>query len=111
MTHNSALHVAEMAGVLEGRGWDVTVGEEVRGRLENALGVWSLVIDPAGRLRFTCTRLASQPQSRRLQRANRRYRLLLELHSVLTVTTLLDSVDDLPAVLHQLAQFAVGGDL
>lgn len=111
MKHSTALNATAIAEALERRGWDVTVAGEVRARLEDALGVWSLAIDPSGRLRFTCTRLVSQPQSRRFQRANRRYRLLLEAHSVLTVTTKLVSVDDVPAVLDQLAQFAMGGDL
>lgn len=111
MKPDSALHLTELAEALESRGWDVTVGDELRGRLEDALGVWSIAIDRAGRLRFSSTRPTSAPQSRRLQRTHRRYRLLLEAHSVLTVATQLTSADELPAILDQLSRFAKGSDL
>ena len=95
---------------LRARGWDVTAYDEVIGRREDVLGVWTIAIDHGGRLRFTATRLANVPQGRRLQRDYRRYRLLREEHLTLTVTTKLKAVEDLPAVLDQLAAFATGRD-
>jgi hypothetical protein len=95
---------------LRSRGWDVTAYEEVRARREGVLGVWTLAIDHAGRLRFTATRSAKAPQGRRVQRDYRRYRLLREDQTTLTVATKLESAEDLPQVLDQLAVFATGSD-
>jgi hypothetical protein len=101
---------APLVDILQARGWDVTAYDEILGRREDVLGVWTIGIDHGGRVRFTATRPTSMPQGRRLQRNYRRYRLLLEAHSILTVTTKLRAAEELPAVLNQLAAFAMGRD-
>ena len=104
------LEYAPLVDILRARGWEVTAYDEVVGRREDVPGVWTVAIDHGGRLRFTATRPAQVPQGRRLQRDYRRYRLLREEHSTLTVTTKLETAEDLPAVLDQLAAFATGRD-
>ena len=91
---------------LRGHGWDVAAYDEILGRRDATLGVWTIAIDHGGRIRFTATRPLTLPGGRRLQRDCRRYRLLVEEYTTLTVTTRLETVDDLPLVLDQLAAFA-----
>lgn len=110
MADEVQLDLSPLVDVLESHGWSVSAGEPLLGRRSNPLGAWSISIGPDGRVRFTTTRLTGRPQRRRLQRRYRRYRLLLETHSVLTVTTKIASPEDLPPVLHQLGAFANGHD-
>jgi len=107
---NNYLEYAPLVDVLRSRGWDVTAYEEVVGRREDVPGVWTIAIDHGGRVRFTATRLANTPRGRRVQRHRRCYRLLREEHITLTVTTKLETPDELPSVLDQLAAFATGSD-
>jgi len=108
MEANIHLEYAPLVATLRGRGWEVTAYDEVVGRREDVPGVWTIAIDHGGRLRFTATRPAQVPEGRRLQRDQRRYRLLREAHVTLTVTTKLETAEDLPAVLDQLAAFVAG---
>ncbi len=110
MKANIHLEYAPLVDILQARGWDVTAYDEILGRREDVLGVWTIGIDHGGRVRFTATRPSSMSQGRRLQRNYRRYRLLLEGHSILTVTTKLQAAEELPAVLDQFAAFAMGSD-
>lgn len=110
MEANTHLEYAPLVATLRSRGWEVTAYDEVVGRREDASGVWTIAIDHGGRLRFTATRPGKTPEGRRLQRDQRRYRLLREEHLTLTVTTKLETAADLPAVLDQLAAFATGRD-
>lgn len=97
--------------ILRERGWEVTAYDEVLARRDGMPGVWTVAIDHGGRLRFTSVRPASVPQGHRVQRSYRRYRLLHEEQSTLTVTTKLAAADDLAPVLDQLAAFVAGRDL
>jgi len=110
MTAPVHLEYGPLVAVLEARGWDISVTDEVVGRKEDVWGVWSIGIDHAGRVRFVSTRPTSTAQGRRLQRDKIRYRLLLEAHSTLTVTTKITSQEMLEQVLDQLALFATVGD-
>jgi hypothetical protein len=104
------LEYGPLVETLRSQGWDVTAYDEIDGRRERSPGVWTIAIDHGGRVRFTATRPARPPRGRRVQRDRRRYRLLREEHSTLTVTTRLETADDLPAVLDQLAAFARGSE-
>ena len=100
------LEYGPLVELLRRRGWDVPAHEEILGRRDDRLGVWTIAIDHGGRVRFSAMRPLALPGGRRLQRDCRRYRLLIEEHATLTVTARLETVDDLPPVLDQLAAFA-----
>ena len=110
MTAPVHLEDGPLVATLLTRGWAVTAHDEVVGRKEDALGVWSSGIDHAGRVRFVSTKLSSPAQGRRLQRDKIRYRLLEEAHSSLTITTKVTSPEMLDQVLDQLELVASGAD-
>ena len=87
-------------------GWEVQAELVIRAQRAGAWGVWQLVIDRGGRLRFVQTRFLRPEQSRRVTRAGRRYRLLRQEEERLTIACQIGGVeelrgflDDLPALL------------
>lgn len=102
------LDMVALAGTLEAAGWDVIASPEigeVAARLEHppAWGVWTLVIDHSGRVRFTAVRETRIADGRLVWRGQRQFRLLKEAQEVLTLASELTTGEELPELLRGLA--------
>lgn len=109
------LDLTALAGTLELAGWDVIASPElgeVAARLEHppAWGVWTLVIDRSGRVRFKVVRETRIAEGRSFWRGQRRYRLLKEGQEVLTLTSELSTEQELPELLRELAAVILAED-
>jgi hypothetical protein len=108
----SRLDIAALARGLEGAGWDVIASPEtgeVAARLEHPPipGVWTLVIDHSGRVRFTAVRKSGVANGRLLWRDQRQFRLLKESQQVLSVASDLRAEGELTELLGELATLAL----
>jgi hypothetical protein len=106
------LDLAAAAVELRAAGWDVIVGRdghELAARLDPAPagGVCSLVVDRAGRWRFTVVRDVTAPASRWTQIGERVYRALRREQRIITVTGRLEAFAELAAVLNDLRALAL----
>ncbi len=97
---------------LQQAGWDAFASDltgEVAARQDHLpkRGAWSLVIDRAGRWRFTATSEIGMAHGRELVRRGHTWRLLKERQCVLTIAGRLSNQDDLADLLAELTQLAL----
>lgn len=108
----SRLDIAALAQGLEGAGWDVIANPEtgeVVARLEHppTPGVWTLVIDHSGRVRFTAVRKTRLADGRLLWQGQRQFRLLKESQQVLRIASSLPVEGELTELLGELGALAL----
>lgn len=104
--------LAEVRASLEQAGWDALASDlagEVAARRDHppAGDVWTIVVDQAGRFKFTSTWQLAQPLAVKLEgKDGRAYDLTMEKTQVMTIRGRLRSASDAPAQLRALAQLA-----
>lgn len=109
---DGGLDIAALTQGLEGAGWDVIADletGEVVARLEHppTPGVWTLVIDHSGRVRFTAVRKIGVAEGRLLWQGQRQFRLLKESQQVLSVASSLRVEGELTELLGELGTLAL----
>ena len=88
-------------------GWDAIVSDllgEMAARFDRPPGdgVWTLVIDRAGRFKFKSTRVSAGPVKTQHLRRGRAFALSVEDKQILTITGRLDSEKDVEPILQDL---------
>ena len=105
------LDLAEVRAGLELAGWDALAGDlagEVAARRDHPPSgdVWAIVVDQAGRFKFTSTCQLAWPLAAQLEKDGRSYDLTVEKTQVMTIRGWLRSPQDVPAQLRALAELA-----
>ena len=96
-------------------GWDVIASDlvgEMAARFDRPPGggVWTLVIDRAGRFKFKSTRVSAGPVKTQQLRRGRAFAVLVEDKQVLTITGRLDSEADVEPILQDLELLVEGSE-
>lgn len=101
MTMNWKNYSTTLDIILQNAGYDVQISDVILAR-RAVDTVREIFIDQSGQLRCMETRVPDASRAKSVVKAARRYRVLIEDRRITTITTQLNSAEELPAVLRDL---------